>query len=133
MNDKQKSARNAKYVQIFLGVFLLAGCADTRLPSWLTGEPGQEVLTAPRVVSRPEGAAQKTWPNLAEVPEKKPVFTSAKERDKTAEELQSDRLKAQAEMERLRNIDLYDIKSDDNSMPQEDFSFSALRPKEDQP
>ncbi|MDD3183451.1 MAG: hypothetical protein PHD48_11710 [Alphaproteobacteria bacterium] len=76
------------------------------VPSWLTGEPGPDVLLAPRVVRTPTNASDKTWPNLADVPETKPVFTSEPIRSGRAEEMNSERLKALVEIERLRNIQL---------------------------
>lgn len=112
MKHEIKSARIGTRLLFFPLFFLLSACADTQLPSWLTGEPEQSVLTAPRVVSTPVKGAEKAWPNLADVPEAKPVFTSQQVRDARAVEMNSDRLKGQAELERLRNIELYGTRHD---------------------
>lgn len=106
MKVKIFSATNRRAGLLFLLLCHLCACADVRGPTWLTGEPGDEVLSAPRVVSSPDAVATKVWPNLADVPDKKPVFTAAPVRSDRAVDLNSDRLKANAEMERLRNIDL---------------------------
>lgn len=106
MKADPKSARNRKLAMLFLFVAPLCACADVRGPQWLTGEPDESVLSAPRVVGKPSGATKAAWPNLADVPVKKPDFTKPDARAKQVEDLTSDKLKAQAEMERIRNIPL---------------------------
>lgn len=130
MKDKSKSARKHATALFFLPLCLLSSCADVPAPSWLTGEPGKEVLNAPRVVSSPQKGLNKTWPNLADVPEKKPVFTDEEIRTGRAEAMESDRLKAQAEMERLRNVELNNNKDADGSVSPLPFSFSTPRSDE---
>lgn len=130
MKDKSKSARKDALALFFLPLCLLSSCADVSAPTWLTGEPGKDVLTAPRVVGSPQQSVTKAWPNLADVPEKKPVFTDERIRSGRAEDMESDRLKAQAEMERLRNIELGGANAADEGMPKLPFTFSSQRPDE---
>ncbi|MDD2325550.1 MAG: hypothetical protein PHW63_06080 [Alphaproteobacteria bacterium] len=96
----------------------LAACADMRGPQWLTGEPDESVLNAPRVVGKPSGATVKTWPNLADVPKEKPVFSTLKDRQEELVDLNSDKLKAQADMERIRNVQLEERTREDDSTTQ---------------
>ena len=110
---------------------ILSACADVKVPTWLTGEPDDSIYAAPRVVSAPSPQKREGWPNLADVPEKKPVFTKQELRTDRTEELNSQRLQGQAEMERLRNIRMDEAApAIEAPAPQEEtpFSFSALRP-----
>ncbi|HAX91635.1 MAG TPA: hypothetical protein DCY07_05430 [Rhodospirillaceae bacterium] len=104
--DSKSVAKCARAV-FFCAVFLLAACADVRGPQWLTGEPDDSVLNAPRVVGSPSGLKDPSWPNLADVPETKPKFSTEAERAEKSTDLASDNMKAKAEMERIRNIELY--------------------------
>lgn len=106
MKRDLKSAAILTKSAFFFLVFFLASCADVRGPQWLTGEPDESVLNAPRVVGGPSGTSDASWPNLADVPDKKPKFSKSSARDTERKTLHSDNLKAQAEMERLRNIQL---------------------------
>ncbi len=108
MKRDSKSAAILTKSAFFFLVFFLASCADVRGPQWLTGEPDESVLNASRVVGAPSGASDQSWPNLADVPDKKPKFSKSSARDAERQTLTSDNLKAQAEMERIRNIELDD-------------------------
>lgn len=127
MKRESKSAPNCTGI-ILLGLFFfLGGCADTRWPSWLTGEPDASVLNAPRAVAAPENLSERPWPNLADVPDVKPTFSAPAQRTEEIEALASDKLKAQAEMERLRNVPL-DRKEAPPAEPDVMKPFSALQP-----
>ena len=117
MKRESKSAPNRTAMILFLACVLLPACADVRGPSWLTGEPDERVLTAPRVVGVPSGASKTTWPLLSDVPHEKPVFSKPKEREEERVDMNSDKLKAQAEMERIRNIDLEERTREDGIIP----------------
>ncbi len=108
MKRESKSAVKLRAIAFFFLAFSLTSCADVRGPQWLTGEPDESVLNAPRVVSVPSGGSDQSWPNLADVPDKKPRFSKPSVRESQRQTLTSDNLKAQAEMERLRNIQLDD-------------------------
>ena len=127
MKHKSKSAQNALACLFFLPLCLLAACADVPVPSWITGEAPREVLQAPRVVSVPTDAMRKDWPNLADVPDEKPVFTSEAIRLRQSEAMNSDRLKGQAEWERLRNVDLYGKQA---PSPEAPTAFTSLKADE---
>lgn len=104
-NMKSESKSAGKRAIVFL-CLLLGGCADTPWPSWLTGEPDDAVLYAPRAVTRPSDTQEKPWPLLGEIPADKPEFSKTADLIEKAEEMQSDKLKAQVETERLRNIQM---------------------------
>lgn len=80
---------------------LLSGCADTPWPTWLTGEPDDAVLNAPRVVGRPPSAGVKTYPNLATVPEKPKDFSPRTDRQKAIGTMEEEKQEAQEARERL--------------------------------
>lgn len=136
MKRDSKSAINRNVVILFLSLVVLAGCAETRWPSWLTGEPDESVLAAPRAVTRSPGPEATEWPTLGSVPTKKPVFSSQTQLKKETEELASERLKAQSEMERIRNVPLGEAEMEPAEIPIEPVvdpvpathPFSALRP-----
>ena len=105
MKHDSKSAINRTRTILFLFFCVtLSACADVRGPTWLTGEPDESVINAPRVVMSPKNTATRGWPNLSEVPETKPNFSDPAYRAEETTDLKSDNLKAQAEMERIRNI-----------------------------
>ena len=105
MKLESKSARNRSRTILFLlSCLMMSACADVRGPQWLTGEPDESVINAPRAVATPKGALKQEWPNLSEVPETKPKFSDSTYRTEETQDLKSDNLKAQAEMERIRNI-----------------------------
>lgn len=129
MKRESKSARNRKLGIFFLLSVTVAACADTKFPSWMTGEPDESVLSAPRVVVAPKNPGDKAWPNLAEVPNQKPKFSSVADRESKINALNSENAKALAEMERIRNIELDDTRTRERmSDDEETFSFSALKP-----
>jgi hypothetical protein len=88
----------------FLGFLLLAGCAATHWPVWLTGEPGEDVLSAPRVVGSPPSLGDTSWPNLATVPEKPKNFSAAQDRKPVIQEMLEDKQDAEEAKERLDNM-----------------------------
>jgi len=104
MKPKAKSAAKRNKPFAILLFFLLVGCADTKWPTWISGEPGDDVLLAPRAVARPTPSADKAWPNLGDVPSQKPMFSESLDLQDAAELLRSDQLKAQAEQERIQNV-----------------------------
>jgi hypothetical protein len=130
MKRKVKSALNRTGLVFFCASFLLSGCADSKGPTWLTGEPDDAILKAePRVVGTPDGLKKQGWPNLADMPDKRPKFSKMRDRETDAADLNSDRLKAQAEMERIRNIPLYESAGESDTTPDANtFSYSALKP-----
>jgi len=79
----------------------LAGCADTAWPTWLTGEPDETILHAPRVVGTPSGRNDETWPNLGNVPSKPKDFSVETERQKQIRKLEKARAEAEAIKERV--------------------------------
>jgi len=130
MKQESKSARNRVCLILFLlscGMTLTA-CADVKVPNWLTGEPDASVLNAPRVVEKPAPLAQKDWPNLSEVPDTKPKFSDLATRNEKSRDLKSDNLKAQAEMERIRNIPLEEMRTPETMLNNETTPFSAPQP-----
>lgn len=136
MKSESKSAAKRLAVCLFLS---LAGCADTPWPSWLTGEPDEAVLSSPRAVKRAAKAEEKPWPVLGDVPTAKPVFSPTADLAREAEDMQSDKLKARAEMERLRNVQMPKPigeaeATDAPLVPEEEPAsakpFSALLPEE---
>jgi hypothetical protein len=86
-----------------LCLLLLAGCADTPWPSWLTGEPGENVLNAPRVVGTPPSLHDKSFPNLATVPNKPDDFSTIAERREKIRKMTADREQAQTIRERIES------------------------------
>jgi len=132
MKHESKSAIIRTRTILFLATFLMltTACADVRGPMWLTGEPDESIFAAPRVVGTPRGASSQTWPNLSEVPDTKPKISEASVRAEKTRDLKSDNLKAQAEMERIRNIqpDGENSTGTMSTTPEEAFSFSALKP-----
>lgn len=104
LNTKSASKRTSlPFCALF---FLLTGCADTPWPTWITGEPESSVINAPRAVARPTKDKEAAWPLLGDVPQGKPQFSKPSTLVDEAEALHSDKLKAQAEGERLRRIDM---------------------------
>lgn len=105
----------------------LTACADISGPQWLTGEPDPESLSQSSVVGKSQGETESSWPRLADVPEEKPHFSTQNQRATKAKDLMSDRLQADAERVRIRNIDLYGIEGNP-AEAEKPFSFSALKP-----
>ncbi len=97
-------AANLLTILAILPILLLTSCADMALPTWLTGEPDEAVLNAPRIVGRPPGANDKTYPNLAAVPERPKDFSTAASRKKTIQEMQNDKTEAEDIRERLEAV-----------------------------
>ncbi len=131
MKNESKSAGKRAIVCLCL---VLGGCADTPWPSWLTGEPDEAILSAPRVVARPSDTQEKPWPLLGEIPADKPKFSKASALIGKAEDMQSDKLKAQAETERLRNIQMpkpmgSEDGGEEGSVTYEDVPAPALAPE----
>lgn len=89
--------RTLSFLALF-GLTLLAGCAETKFPTWLTGEPADSVINAPRIVRVAPSRAVAGWPNLAEVPEKPKDFSPSGESQKQMKRMQDDK----AESETLR-------------------------------
>lgn len=83
---------------------LLSSCADTRLPPWLTGEPDDGVLNAPRVVGVPPSAHDTSFPNLSTVPDKPQDYSPKSVRDEMIGVMQDDKDEAHEVRERLEAI-----------------------------
>lgn len=112
MEHKYESASILTIISL-LGLLLLTSCADAPLPTWMTGEPGPDVLNAPRVVGTPTSVNDPSYPNLATVPAKPKDFSSKAARQDIIGEMRSD--KAQAE----------DIKKELDSLPSKDSESSS--------
>ncbi|MCL2469185.1 MAG: hypothetical protein FWF24_03010 [Alphaproteobacteria bacterium] len=82
-------------------LLLCAGCADIKGPEWLTGEPEDEVLAAPRAVGTPSRAGLRSWPNLSEVPAQRPDFTDMDMVEQDRIIMNSNRLKADVIRQRM--------------------------------
>ncbi|NTU77619.1 MAG: hypothetical protein HGA90_07415 [Alphaproteobacteria bacterium] len=102
MNGRSKSASIRRGVVLFC-VLALSACADSQWPTWLTGEPGASVLNAPRVVGTPPSHADKSFPNLATVPEKPKDFSKIPDVEKQVERMKSDKIEAEVTKQRLEN------------------------------
>ena len=74
-----------------LGLMLLGGCADTKFPTWLTGEPPDAVINAPRIVRVAPSREGAVWPTLASVPKKPDNFSSRGESQKQIKRMQDDK------------------------------------------
>ncbi|MDD5586933.1 MAG: hypothetical protein PHY92_08270 [Alphaproteobacteria bacterium] len=92
-NFALKSAPFFAFLAI-LCLLLPAGCADTKWPTWFTGEPDESVLSAPRAVRAPPSLHDKSWPNLATVPGKPDDFTPLSEREEQIRKMERDREEA---------------------------------------
>jgi hypothetical protein len=80
----------------------MTGCADTKWPTWITGEPGESVLNNPeRVVGSPPVAPKDKWPNLGDMPDKPQNFVPKKEWDSVEEQLNSDKIDADIAKSRM--------------------------------
>jgi len=102
MKHLPKSAPILTIISV-LSLLLLAGCADTKWPSWLTGEPDDRVLNAPRVVGAPPSLHDTAWPNLASVPEKPKDFSTFADRKVQIKQLSTDKTESQEAKERIEN------------------------------
>ncbi len=78
---------------IFLSAALLlvSACADTQWPQWISGEPTREQLDdhkglIPMPDTDPRG---KSWPNLADVPERPMVILKDKQKDELVTEMKN--------------------------------------------
>lgn len=106
MKRNSKASTKSRIALVGLFFFLLSGCADTKWPTWISGEPSESVLRAPRAVTRPAKQKDKAWPRLGDVPTNKPDFSDPLDMRDEEEALQSDRFKGQAAEEQLRNVSL---------------------------
>jgi hypothetical protein len=85
----------ARIAAILLIPCVLAGCADSKWPTWITGEPDESVLNAPRAVAAPEGQTVPGWPRLASVPGRPKPFSTSGERRKTVERMTGEKTEAE--------------------------------------
>lgn len=109
MNDPRKASRILMFVKnihtplkarrggFILALFLLvlSGCADAPWPSWLTGEPDESILNAPRVVETPSKTGEREWPNLANVPQKPVDYSTEPKRRRLIKKLTAQKRKAE--------------------------------------
>lgn len=87
--------KSANFVVVALICLLvLSGCADTAWPTWITGEPDDSVLNAPRIVGKPESLNDNTWPNLANIPPKPNDVTTPDEGKKQIQQMNADKAEA---------------------------------------
>ncbi len=105
-SESKAAAKQRALWGVSLFFLLLAGCAETPWPTWISGEPGAEVLQAPRAVKRAENTQGKPWPALGDAPSEKPVFSKTNEMEEEADVLHSDRLKAEAAKERIESLSM---------------------------
>lgn len=94
VNSMESAAKSSRICRILvlLPLMALASCADTAWPTWLTGEPGPEVVDKPRAVIRPPSLGSPAWPNLADVPQQPVVpFSSASERSTLLKNMERER------------------------------------------
>jgi len=104
MNLQLKASTFCLFFAVF-ALLLQTSCAATRWPSWLTGEPGREVIEAPRVVGTPSGAGDKTFPNLATVPSAAPEnFSKLQERQQHVDKMLADKEKAERARARIESL-----------------------------
>lgn len=77
---------------------LLASCADTEWPRWITGEPTKAELqnyNGP-IIMPAEGSENKAWPNLADVPPRPDGLMPAAETENIRQELKQKNAEGQA-------------------------------------
>ena len=85
-------------------MLLLGGCANTPWPKWITGEPTVEELAVYQgPIEMPSTNTQgKNYPNLADVPERPTLFSSAQQSQDTVNELQAKNEEAQKILEEFK-------------------------------
>ncbi len=91
------------YISIFFSamLLLLPACADTEWPQWLSGEPPREELDAykgPIPMPNP-GSEGKTWPNLADVPQRPKVILPENKKDILVTEMKDNNIYGLHEIE----------------------------------
>ncbi|MDD3288079.1 MAG: hypothetical protein PHX43_03620 [Alphaproteobacteria bacterium] len=99
---KSSPFRHCAFV-LLLGTITLAltSCADTKWPTFLTGEPDDSVLLAPRVVGEPPSRYGEDWPLLGNVPDAPKDFTSQKDWKKIKKKLKTSKKKSLAAKRRI--------------------------------
>lgn len=114
MKPDSKTATIRPTFVLFAALFFLSACSADLLPTWISGEPDEAVLNAPRAVTRAPAGADRPWPNLADVPESKPSVLSQDKAAGLTRRLVQDRQEAQSEAERISHMDLGAVhKADD--------------------
>lgn len=106
MKRNIKSVLNRVKLVVFITLLPLCGCADVSAFNWLTGEPMKEVTKAPRLVKVPVRSENEAWPNLADIPDKRPVFSTVIAREDDSAYLITDRYQADANSARIRAIEV---------------------------
>ena len=79
----------------------LASCADTKWPTWVTGEPDESVTNAPRLVGTAPSHDLKKWRNLADVPAKPTDFSTVEARGTIIHDMTDDKNEAEALRQRV--------------------------------
>lgn len=86
------NARQKIVVMVFL--LSLSACADTKWPTWITGEPDDSVINAPRIVRDAPSQDEQTWPSLASVPPRPKDFSTTNFRKNEVMKMQDDTIDA---------------------------------------
>ena len=91
------------YISILFSfmLLLLPACADTEWPQWLSGEPTREELDAykgPIPMPNPDSEG-KTWPNLADVPNRPKVILQEDKKDILVTEMKDKNIEGLHEIE----------------------------------
>jgi hypothetical protein len=103
MKRPSKSAPILTIISVFC-LLLQAGCAQTKWPTWLTGEPDDSVLNAPRIVGTPPSHNDPTWPNLGSVPDKPKDFSTYADRKQKIDQMEADKVEAEKERQRIESM-----------------------------
>ncbi len=89
MKSGSKSA-TIRVVTVIFSLLVLGGCADSKWPSWFTGEPDDSVLNAPRLVGKPSPQDDEEWPYLGMVPVKPKNISTPQSRAKSVKRMTTD-------------------------------------------
>lgn len=82
-------------------LLLVCACADTEWPQWLSGEPTRAELDAykgPIPMPNPDTTG-KTWPNLADVPNRPNIILPDEKKDVLVTEMKAENKKGLAEID----------------------------------
>lgn len=93
--------RNFLPILLSAVLLLLSSCADTEWPQWISGEPTKQQLDAYKgPIEMPNPSTEgKTWPNLADVPERPKIILPEAEKDALVSEMNEKNAQGQKEIE----------------------------------
>ncbi len=93
--------RNFLPILLSVMLLLLPACADTEWPQWISGEPTKEQLDAYKgPIEMPNPSTEgKTWPNLADVPERPKIILPETEKDVLVSEMKEKNAEGLKEIE----------------------------------